>query len=182
MSERHALYVIGEPGSGKSTLVERLTDGYRFEARAEPFAHRFYPEAGVHEIGARRESFGGTDALSMSVITTVERWIIDTAPAAVLAEGDRLANQRFFDFLIEHGYQLRIARLRVRWETGARRRRARGSEQDEKWVRGRRTKVDRLGALYPERTVNLPHEDGGTRASLRQLAKRSPVAAAFDPR
>lgn len=179
---KHALYVIGEPGSGKSTLVEELTAADEAQEREVPFAHRWYPGTypeAVIELGKRRDTFPGTDALSFSVQPKIEVWLAAQPVRLMLAEGDRLANARFFDHLIEAGWNLVVARLRVKPETAATRREQRDARHDASWVASRQTKVNRLGALYPERTINVWHEDGGTEEALRQLRERSPVADAF---
>jgi len=177
---KHFLYVIGEPGSGKSTVVERMTAGAEatdYEGRFAMSVYATTPE--VIEIGRRRENFPGTDALALNVQPKVIDWLRQTTARHVLAEGDRLANAAFFDYLIEQEWNLVIARIRVRPETAAARRAQRETRQDETWVESRRTKIDRLGALYPERTLNLWHEDGDTAQLIAALCERSPVAAAF---
>lgn len=175
------LYVIGEPGSGKSTLVQAMIG--RTEAVPNddgPFAFTMYgSRPPVIELGRRRKEFPGTDALAMNVQPKVQEWLGSMKASAVLAEGDRLANPKFFDYLIAEGWQLVIARIRIRHETAAARREARGSAQDETWLRSRRTKVDKLGAFYPERALNLWHEDGDTASAIEKLEQRSPVARAF---
>jgi P-loop Nucleotide Kinase3 len=177
---KHFLYVIGEPGSGKSTLTAALTADTVAVPLTEPFAMLAYnTQPVVVELGRRRQSFPGTDALALNVQPKVLRWLEDTTITHVLAEGDRLANGRFFQWLIEHGWNLRVARLRVSPSTARARREERESRQDDSWVESRRTKVDNLGALFPERTTNLWHEEGDTEAALAELRARSPVAAAF---
>ena len=178
---KHFLYVIGEPGSGKSALVEAMVGDAEATHADVGFAVTVYAARSgifVTEIGARREKFPGTDALAMNVQPKVQRWT-QRASGLVFAEGDRLANAKFFDWLLATGWDLVIARIRVKPETAAARRDQRDARQDESWVESRRTKVDRLGATFPERTLNLWHEDGGTEEALAVLRERSPVAAAF---
>ncbi len=137
------MYIFGEPGSGKSTLLAHLTRMLWHGPDAEhPFAHRVYA-CGVTELGARRKDFPGTDALSMSVQPRVVEWLGDTNPQLVIGEGDRLANGKFFDAVRNLGYSLKLYVL-VGEEASALHRRIRGSEQDDKWLAGRRTKVYNL--------------------------------------
>ncbi len=182
---KHALYIIGEPGAGKSTLVETLTGDALVVTGRKPLAHRTYLTAagGVTELGAREPGrFGGTDALSMSAIVQAEAWVTDgswPAGSLLMAEGDRLACDRFFNALLAGGWQLRIAHLDVPPEVAAARREARGSAQDPAWVRGRRTKVANLLDRWEgDRLYRLDGEkDPYTLA--RELAIVSPVAGAL---
>ncbi len=138
--EFHLSYLIGEPGTGKSTLAAHLTRALQHADRDKPFAHRLYLQSGVHELGKRRPDFPGTDALSMSVQPTVLEWMERARPFWVFAEGDRLGNGSFFAAASELGYQVRIWAL-VGEEAAALHRRLRGSEQDDQWIAGRRKKV-----------------------------------------
>lgn len=152
-----ATYIIGEPGVGKSTLVGWLTEGLSYEETDSPFAFRRY-DCGVTELGRRREAFSGTDALAMDVQPKVAAYIEAVQPRLLLAEGDRLANGKFFAFLKEQGYDLTIYAL-----TGARaaeRQRAqRGSHQDATWLAGRQTKVQNL-VFGPHNDVTVVLEAG----------------------
>lgn len=136
------LYIIGEPGVGKSTLLEYITRDLAFASREYPFPHRLY-SCGVTEVGKRRPMFGGTDALSMAVQPAVLAYLRHDRPSLVIAEGDRLATASFFAEARALDYQLDIVLL---WgpEVAAARRKARGTAQDEKWVAGRRRKVQNL--------------------------------------
>jgi len=147
-----ALYIIGEPGAGKSTLVDRLTAGLGYEEAMQPFAHRRY-DCGVLEIGRRREAFAGTDALSLSVQPTVVTFIEGIRPAMLLAEGDRLANPGFFVALYDFGYRLHIYEL-YGPSVAAEQRAYRGSTQDATWLKSRQTKVRRLAERFG--AIRLP--------------------------
>jgi energy-coupling factor transporter ATP-binding protein EcfA2 len=142
----HFLYLIGEPGVGKSTLFEYLTRELPYEEALTPFAHRVY-DCGVWELGRRRENFSGTDALSMSVQPKVEQLLEGIHPKLVMAEGDRLANDRFYKYLAGVDYQLWLYEL---WgpKVAMDRRLARGSNQHPNWLRGRMTKVERLAQQW----------------------------------
>jgi hypothetical protein len=142
MTGKHAMYVIGEPGIGKTTLVQELTAGVDYETTENPFAMRVY-DGPVTYLGKRRGTFSGTDALSMDVIGKVEQYLEGVAPPYIIAEGDRLANSRFFDFLARNGYELPLYLLQADG-LAERRRLLRGSVQDEKWLKGRATKVRKL--------------------------------------
>lgn len=162
------LYIIGEPGSGKSTLIKYLTRGLSYEDGRSPFAFRRY-DCGVWELGARRAEFSGTDALALNVQPAVERTLEAIRPEFVIAEGDRLANAKFFRFAIGMGYDVHLVHLEG-MEVAAVQRRLRGSEQDETWVKGRRTKVYALAAQF--NALVLP---AGSPPSALELAIVNPV-------
>lgn len=136
------LYIIGEPGVGKSTLVAAMTEGLPYDETDSPFPFRRY-DCGVTELGKRREDFSGTDALALNVQPTVVAYLEAVQPKLVLAEGDRLANQKFFNALEKLGYTVHVTAL-VGPGVAAKRRLQRGSHQDNTWLRGRQTKVRRL--------------------------------------
>jgi len=164
-------YVVGEPGVGKSTLVDHLTRGVPYDVAETPFPHRRY-DGGVLEIGRRRHEFSGTDALAMNVQPYVQKFVEGIKPRLLLAEGDRLANAKFFDHLIAIGYDLRIYLIAGR-QRAAMQRELRGSKQDETWLKGRYTKVVRLQERYEDRVIVL--EAGARLADLEKEMRDDPV-------
>ena len=171
-----ALYIIGEPGSGKSELAAELTRGLQADEISEPFAMRAYTLDGgdVIELGRRRDKFSGTDSLGSSVIEKVLPWLEEAQPEMLLAEGDRLAVDRFLNKLIELGYDLRLVML-YGPGVAARRRLQRGSRQDASWIAGRRTKVEKLAQRWEERLLVL--NASRTPAQLAAELEEIPVAA-----
>lgn len=175
------LYIVGQPGSGKSTLLAALTEGLEpLSVEARPFAHIVWPP-GIVELGARRDQFSGTDALSMSVQPKVVQWLRDEQPPAVIGEGDRLANNKFFRAVMEAGYALTIARLAVSEQVVRARREARAAAlrvpvQNEQWLRGRRSKVSNIVDAWPNLVVDLD-ADQPPAAVAAELAYHSRLAA-----
>lgn len=153
---RHLLYIVGGPGSGKTTLVRTALADRKFEVRQQPFAHMIYGPGRV-QLGGDRPVFGGTDALSMSVQPRVLAALSDPALdwQYVLAEGDRLANGKFFSALhTMPDWDLTVVWLRTPEKMAAERRLQRAGStqatQDAKWVEGRETKARRLGQSYAD--------------------------------
>lgn len=163
-----------------------LTAGLNGDAMPRPFAHIYwqlrYGEGHVVELGARRQDFCGTDALAMNVQPKVVAWMENNPEALVLAEGDRLANRKFFAAVRAAGYELVIALLDpgeetiTQWRTN--REQKLGKAQDATWLKGRETKVVNIAAREPVVYITTPHR----RERLDELTTVSAVARALvDP-
>lgn len=166
---KHLIYIIGEPGSGKSSLVAALLRHPGIQ-NDKPFAYTRY--LGGIELGARREKFSGTDALPMNVQPIVIEWLKEQPDETILiGEGDRLANLPFFSAAQQAGYNLMIYLLWVPPDLGEARRKRRGSDQNKTWIRGRITKVQNLVKRLKPETL-----DG--RKSIEELVhkmKKNPI-------
>lgn len=154
------IYLAGQPGSGKSTLMAKLTAPYDRHSIAPcpnyPVAHDVLTEPitaaviGV-ELGRRRTLFSGTDSLPSSIIEKAIPWIATVPYPLILAEGARLANLRFIKAAVDAGYSVDLALLDHDdadvWR--AKRVKKIGREQNAEWVKGRliasRNLADKLG-------------------------------------
>src|SRR5947208_9892815 len=102
------IYLIGAPGSGKSTVMAAATAHlHRTALPGRPARDLLTDTTGpiAVELGARRGSFSGTDALPMDAVRHAEAWLRDTHPGAplVLGEGARLGNARFLQAAVQAG-------------------------------------------------------------------------------
>ena len=142
------VYIVGQPGSGKSTLMAALTTRWDRHAIAPcesyPVAHDVLTDKKTGaveavELGKRRELFSGTDSLASSIIDKAAPWIATQPYDLVLAEGARLANKRFLEAAMSGGYQVVLVLLdHAKAEDWRMKRSADlGREQNEGWVRGR---------------------------------------------
>lgn len=155
MADDLMIYMIGEPGSGKSTLMARLTEPWsRHPADGQPRRDLLLDGETVRgvELGKRRAGgFSGTDALGSSVITAAERWLYRHEAPIVLGEGARLGNARFLKAGIDAGYRVTLVLLEhgdsARWR--AERSEALGRTQNAAWVKGRATASRRLADHPP---------------------------------
>jgi hypothetical protein len=68
----------------------------------------------------------------------------------IIGEGDRLASSKFFEAAQAAGYDVTVALLRCPESLAKQRRDARGSEQNEQWLKGRITKTIRLATDWVE--------------------------------
>jgi len=146
------IYLIGAPGVGKSTLMRELTKNCgRYEAPGKPAYDALLKDGGIVgvELGRRRETFSGTDALPMDVHPKALEWIKQAPFPLVLAEGQRLGTLAFFSAADDAGYNVHVLALTSPPEVSAQRRAQRGSKQTESWVKGATTRAAHLyqGAL-----------------------------------
>jgi GTPase SAR1 family protein len=147
MTDRIMLYVIGEPGVGKTTLLRRALAGSEPEIIEQPVPHTRYP-GGLVAIGRERGTFSGTDALCMSIQPRALEWLNTLDAPAVIAEGDRLGNAKFIEAARAQGWTVTIALITAPEEVIIERRAERGSNQNPSWLEGRRTKVNNLWWQY----------------------------------
>lgn len=157
-------YIFGQPGAGKTTLMRALCGESPplYEAR-DPVRHRCFSRGGkmFAVLGGDAYPFGGTDTLSYTAVGSADGWLASLAACAagriVLAEGDRLANDRFFDVARKH-YRLLPFYLRCKDSEASRRRAVRASThslplQSDSWVKGRVTKHASLAARHSDVTA-----------------------------
>lgn len=157
------LYLCGEPGVGKTWTMDQLTEGWTRlplppEADAPARDALMTGPDGTGsvaavELGRRRDTFSGTDALPQTVIGLAERYLWTPEAPLLLCEGARLANRRFLSAAVEADWRVVLALLSGAEAAGARRR-ARADalgvrEQHPAWVLGRRTAAYNLAQLAP---------------------------------
>jgi hypothetical protein len=164
---RGALYVIGPPGSGKSTTLSAALSLAGLLPNAstdQPFAMTLHNTLeGTRPtwvLGRPGAVFAGTDALAMNVAPRVREWLLGASPAAVVAEGDRLANPSTLDVLWHTCPDGVLAVLdlppALSWDRMVRRADALGRPpQSEAWWKGRVTKVANLASRYAPRAHHI---------------------------
>jgi ribose 1,5-bisphosphokinase PhnN len=182
---RMLVYLVGEPGSGKTTAMRALTVGY---ARSEvsvggcPFMRLERPTCApygpdplpglpltIMELGRDREGhFGGTDALAMNISPKAIAAMGLLHPGLVLAEGDRLAHDRFLGACEDQGWTVHVAALATPPQVAAERRAERGTGQNETWVRGRRTKAVALAQRWGAARIDGTGSPEAVAATLRE--------------
>jgi len=160
MEDSTLVYVIGYPGSGKTTAVNAAVNNLNPTLIMEPFKHTMY-DNGLIQLGYWREAYGGTDALAYNIQPKVIAWLPTCAAPLVIGEGDRLANNAFFTAVQEQGRRLRIAHIKVGDLIALKRIRQRGSQFNPAWIRRTMSKVDNLASKWRNYVVTID----GTRAT-----------------
>lgn len=187
------IYLVGQPGSGKSTLMAALTKGLArtsYDTPDTPVPHdvltdRMTGQVVGAELGKQRGDFSGTDALASSIIDRAAPWIADRPYDLVLAEGARLANRRFIDAALDGGYAVTIGLLDHDQADTWRKRRSKalGREQNLSWVKGRLTSSRKLAEAYPSAFVVggavIPPEPGKVISLAGHPDELEPILAAF---
>ena len=157
------IYLIGQPGSGKTTLTREFQkDWAKINLYDKPFKYQEYeaPKYGrVYSLGWDREHFGGTDTLGNTVIEHMAIFYKNAYEdgATIYGEGDRLASARYFDLANMYG-KLYLFYLTTSDEEAERRRAARSQEtgktQNPSWAKGRATKHRNLAKEF--NAIELP--------------------------
>jgi|694.fasta_scaffold00746_17 hypothetical protein len=170
-------YLFGQPGSGKTTLMRAISGrGKPLYEADTPVKHRAFtsPHGTFSVLGGDAAPFGGTDTLSYTAVGNSPRWLsalsLCNAGGLVFAEGDRLANLRFFAAAAER-YALFAFYLDCDNKVAASRRNQRARQhslplQSDVWVKGRVTKHANLAANHRD-TVRL--EAGKTPEELAAI-------------
>jgi len=145
------LFVVGEPGVGKSTLLGTAFEGF---GRAEvdhlkaggPMRELLWDGSRLfgcelgRRLGKHPEGYPGTDTMSMTAITGVDEWLRAGADDldVIALEGTRLMNKRFVNAALAGDHQLMIFYL-YGPQIARARRDERGSNQNSQWLKGRQT-------------------------------------------
>ena len=163
------IYLIGMPGTGKSTVMREFMSTQRGDWKMERPIDLLdtHINGNIRILGKYEEGeiFSGTDRLSMAVAPKAIEWISTQPDELIVGEGDRLNNAGFFEAC---GDNLTIIHLTVSDEERERRYRQRGSDQSEKFIQTTRTKCENIlekfgdqQTLFGEEkgcVVEMPHE------------------------
>jgi len=152
------VYLIGQPGSGKTTLMNHILDRAPItEYRQKPVKHltHAYKTHQAVSLGWPKTPFGGTDTLGFNAITPIKQQllpIINQHTSILFAEGDRLANTTFFDETTKYG-KLILFHLNTPALLAQQRRQQRAQQhqlklQNPTWLAGRITKANNLVTKY----------------------------------
>ena len=145
---RKIIAVGGQPGTGKTTLFRKFMDGRHWiETHPADLVYAMYnEELDLYILGKYQEgeTFAGTDRLSMAVQPKLQEWVAKNN-CNILFEGDRVFNQSFLEFSMNlPDTQLEVIYLKTDKAVLEQRYQDRGSDQSEKFLKGRETKYNNL--------------------------------------
>lgn len=160
---RAALWIVGEPGLGKTTLARALLPDLKV---SESVSYCVKPKvtfgggwlAAGHYVG---NTFDGADTVGYS---GVKDWLafwrdfmVPKHPEleVTLFDGDRFSYEAALEFVRATGVLCYCAHVTGAPGVGAARRAARGSHQNEAWLRGRTTKSAGFAQLPFDAVVGL---------------------------
>jgi hypothetical protein len=157
-------FYIGQPGTGKTTLVRGLLSEFRKVETDELVVegmvkyHKFEKQK-VLVLGIYDEStFAGTDRLCRSIGPKFREWLVANAESytgwELVMEGERFMNDKTLPSLFEQE-SMKLVCLKVSEEELVRRREARNNTQNETWLKGMTTRVANVCDNYCHEEVYI---------------------------
>ena len=141
------LWVVGEPGVGKTSVVRPMLGGPLTLVMRPKWTVGAAICAAGHYTGGK---FDGSDTLPIGDIKmALAYWAecLRDKPLTVL-DGDKLSTANALALVRDAGATVRCVHLTAPAELVAARRARRGTSQDPAWVRGRRTKASNFAKLF----------------------------------
>lgn len=160
-----ATYIVGGPGSGKSTLMREMLEGWSVGpyirlTKRELFGHYLEHPEGIRGVylGHLRPEYPGTDALSLSVAPQALLWL-EALPLLgldwVAGEGTRLSHIGFLREL-HKVTDLTVIHLKVEPEVAAQRRADRGGKLlSDQFCKVATSKADNVAAACREAGIRV---------------------------
>jgi uridine kinase len=142
----------GEPASGKTTLLKSIRKNFPnlVEFKNGLVRGQYCPNSLVYFVGVFDDSmFEGTDKLSLSVQPSFVDFVKNTPNAKIVFEGDRLFNASVFEQLKSVIFILDIDK-----DIHTQRHAQRGHEQNETFLKGRKTKIENIKNTFSHKILN----------------------------
>lgn len=153
------IYLIGLPGSGKSTVMKKFMEKYEWKVERPIDLLDSHVSDKLRVLGKYEEgeTFSGTDRLSMAVSPKAVEYVESKPDEIIIGEGDRLNNKGFFSAC---GDDLTILHLVVSDEERQRRYEERGSDQSQKFIQTVRTKIENIVEEFGDKQTLFGEEEG----------------------
>lgn len=153
--------IIGEPGTGKSTIVRKIIEGMPLLPFKEGLLRGVWSKSmNLYVFGSYDpdEKFPGTDRLSMAVQPDASRFLefVRTTNPLILFEGDRLGNAKFLEFC-QMIADVKLFHISAEPAAKNERRRFRGDTMKESFLKGRVTKIANLITDFEHQTLRNNH-------------------------
>lgn len=154
------IYLIGIPGTGKTTVMKEFMSRFNGEWKPERVADLLDTQVngqirilGKYEEG---ETFAGTDRLSMAVAPKVIEYFNTNPDEVIVGEGDRLTSKAVFEAVDDKT----IILLKVSDSERERRYVERGSNQSEKFIKTTTTKCKNIVDAFGDQQTVFGEEPG----------------------
>ncbi len=159
---KRLIAIVGIPGTGKTTIMrEFMSDRDWVEDKPidllDSHVSGDLRVLGKYEDG---QTFAGTDRLSMAVVPKAIEFLLSCSEGTVIFEGDRLSSIKLLNAAKDDGWDLKVLHVFVSDEERERRYKERGSNQDEKFINGRKTKVKNIVEEFGPQVTLFGEEDG----------------------
>lgn len=178
------VYLIGMPGSGKTTVMRKFMSDYSWSNDKPIELLDTQISNSIRVLGKYEDDqvFGGTDRLSMAVAPKAIEWMqtILSSNEKIVGEGDRLNNQKFFETC---GDRLTILHLTVSDDERKRRYKERGSDQSEKFIQTVKTKCKNITEKFGDKqtlfgiekgiVIEMPHENEKDTKNIVDFMKKT---------
>tara|TARA_Y100000401_G_C8322545_1_gene226264 strand:- start:1840 stop:2412 length:573 start_codon:yes stop_codon:yes gene_type:complete len=139
------VWVVGEPGVGKSSALETLMNPFGTSLLESPKWTISPPYAFAGHYGGIE--FGGGDTISYTDaarqihdLSSIRGKLRDELVHTVFFDGDRLSNETSFRLVEDASHEVLCVLLTCEASEAARRRSKRSGAQNQAWVKGRKTK------------------------------------------
>lgn len=151
MSRKQVVFIVGAPGVGKTTAISSLLDPWFMQLVQKPKWTLSPPYAAVGHYGGN--TFGGGDTVPYDgAAEAVRYWsrelLSDDRFHTFIFDGDRFSSDAVLAMIsvqsLESEFDLRCIHITASQDDLDARRAARGSKQNEAWMRGRATKARRF--------------------------------------
>jgi GTPase SAR1 family protein len=141
ISKKYAIYIVGSPGVGKSTLMKSLIANLTFSEKVSLegtfYGHEF--DNGVY-LGLFRDEYPGTDGLVLTCAPDAEKYVSSTEAPILIGEGSKFTYARFFQSMTVNRTLIIIKLIASRQELEARRKQ-RNSNQNPSWLKATDTRI-----------------------------------------